>query len=41
LVGAALTAVGIIAALLAPGRQRPEKQVAGPQPGLAFATETD
>jgi MFS family permease len=41
LVGAALTAVGIIAALLAPGRQRPEERVAGPQPGLAFATETD
>jgi EmrB/QacA subfamily drug resistance transporter len=41
LVGSALTAVGIVAALLAPGRSRPDEQVATPQPGLAFATDTD
>jgi EmrB/QacA subfamily drug resistance transporter len=41
LVGAALTGVGIIAALLAPGRLRPDEQVPAPQPGFAFATETE
>jgi EmrB/QacA subfamily drug resistance transporter len=36
LVGAGLTAVGIVAALLAPGRARPDEVVEG-QPALAFA----
>jgi len=39
LVGAGLTAVGIVAALLAPGRVRPA-EVTSPQAGLAWATET-
>src|SRR5262249_34115986 len=41
LVGAGLTALGIIAAVLAPGRSRPGEQVSTSQPGLAFATETE
>jgi EmrB/QacA subfamily drug resistance transporter len=41
LVGAALTAVGIVAALLAPGRLRPAERVPAPQTGFALATETE
>jgi hypothetical protein len=41
LVGAALTGVGIVAALLAPGRLRPDEQVPAPQPGFVLATETE
>jgi EmrB/QacA subfamily drug resistance transporter len=41
LVGAALTGVGIVAALLAPGRLRPDEQLPAPQPGFALATETE
>jgi EmrB/QacA subfamily drug resistance transporter len=40
LVGAALTAIGIVAALLAPGRARP-KEVSSQRTGLALATETE
>jgi EmrB/QacA subfamily drug resistance transporter len=41
LVGAALTGVGIVAALLAPGRLRPDEHVPAPQTGLAFAAEAE
>jgi hypothetical protein len=41
LVGAGLTAVGIAAALLVPGRRRQERDVTAPQAALALATETD
>jgi EmrB/QacA subfamily drug resistance transporter len=41
LVGAALTGVGIVAALLAPGRLRPDEQVPAPQSGFVLATETE
>ena len=40
-VGAALTAVGIVAALLTPGRPRSERQPTAPRTGLAYATETE
>jgi EmrB/QacA subfamily drug resistance transporter len=41
LVGAALTAVGIIAAVLAPRRSQTEEATATPTAGLAFAGETE
>jgi MFS family permease len=41
LVGAALTAVGIVAALLAPRRLRPDEHVQASQTGLAFAAEVE
>jgi len=40
-VGSALTAVGIVAALLTPGRPRSERQPTAPRTGLAYATETE
>lgn len=40
LVGAGLTAVGIIAALLVPGRSRPDEEVSTPEIGLVYAGET-
>jgi EmrB/QacA subfamily drug resistance transporter len=40
LVGAGLTAVGIIAALLVPGRSRPDEEVSTPEIGLVYASET-
>jgi EmrB/QacA subfamily drug resistance transporter len=41
LVGAGFTAVGVVAALLAPGHSRPGAEAATPQVGLAYATETE
>jgi EmrB/QacA subfamily drug resistance transporter len=41
LVGAALTAVGIVAALLAPGRARRHQETARLQPAFAVAAEAD
>jgi MFS family permease len=41
LAGAALTAAGLIAAVLAPGRPRAEEPVASPRPGFALAAESE
>src|SRR5262249_8170406 len=40
LVGAGLTAVGVVAALLSPGPSRPQEELSSPQRGFALATET-